>query len=657
MAFFKSQRRDALVLFLFSFFLYANTIGHDFAWDDKIVIQENERVQQGISGIPNLFLKYSSDLRQDKYGYRPITLTAFAIEYSMFGENPAGFHLMNVLYFSLLCMVVYLVLRSLFASLNLMLPFLITLFFAAHPIHTEVVANIKSRDEIFAMLFGMLALYHFNKAYVESRLKPLIWGTLFFLLAFLSRENAITFLAVIPLALLLQGPIRRKMFLKVSLLLPVLGAIAFGFVFYAATSTLGQEQTAGMGVYEENNILGNAFFYEDSYVTRVGNAFHLTTAYLGKFLLPYPLTYYSGYNTIQMWGPLGKILGALLILIGCVFLPIRYFRKNPLFAFGALFFLVTISVYLHLLQTLSDTMADRFLFLPSLGLCMMLVAGIDWLMKKFANGKQITSWKEIPMVVRSGGLVILVLLVGMTFVRNRAWADDFTLISTDMPHLEDCARAHYYYATELNLSMQNGGWDSETEASMIAHYRRSMEISDSIYYGRLELATYFLNDKDFEQGIPILEEMIDLFPQVSDPYYFLGQSFVQRELFDKAVPVLEKCLALAPNSHDATYLLAISYGKTGAYDKGIALAKQGMKDYPKATGNMYEALGYIYFDKGNMTASNQATFKLLEYGHEPYKVYATVIGRYQTLGDSVNALRYYQEAIAKGAMQAAVPPQ
>lgn len=657
MAFFKSHRTDAIVLFLFSFFLYANTIGHDFAWDDKIVIQENERVQQGIGGIPNLFFKYSSDLRQDKYGYRPITLTAFAIEYSMFGENPAGFHLMSVLYFSLLCLVVFLVLRSLFASLNPLLPFLITLFFAAHPIHTEVVANIKSRDEIFTMLFGMLALYHFSKAYSESRMKPLIWGTLFFLLAFLSRENAITFLLVIPLALLLQGPVRRKMFIQVSLILPVLGAIALGLIYYAASSTLGQDQTVGMGVYEENNILGNSFFYEDSFVRKVGNAFQLTTAYIGKFLLPYPLTYYSGFNSIQMWGPIGISLSALLVVIGCVFVPIRYFRKNPLFAFGALFFLVTLSVYLHLFRTLADTMADRFLFLPSLGLCMMLVAGIDWLIKKLGDGKQITSWKEIPFVVRSGGLAILVLLMGMTFVRNKAWADDLTLVSTDMPHLQDCARAHYYYATELNFALQNEGWDSKKEAQMIEHYRRSMELSDSIYFGRLELATYFLNGKDFEQGIPILEEMIDLFPSTSDPYYYLGQSYVQREFFDKAVPVLEKCLDLAPNSHDATYLLAISYGKTGAYDKGISLAKQGMKEYPNATGNMYQALGYIYFDKGDMTASNQATFKLLEYGHEPYQVYATVIGRYQTLGDSVNALRYYQEAISKGVMQAAVPPQ
>lgn len=652
MAVFKSPRMDAIVLFLISFFLYANTIGHDFAWDDKIVIQENERVQQGISGIPNLFLKYSSDLRQDKYGYRPITLTTFAIEYSLFGKNPAGFHLMNVLYFSLLCLVVFMVLRNLFASLNPLLPFLITLFFAAHPIHTEVVANIKSRDEIFAMLFGMLALYQFSKAYSESRLKPLIWGTLFFLLAFLARENAITFLAVIPLALLLQGPIRRKMFLKVTLLLPVLGAIALALILYAASSTLGQDQTAGMGVYEENHVLGNAFFYESGFGHKIGNAAHLTTLYLGKFLIPYPLTYYSGYNTIPQWGLLGNILSVLLIVVGFIILPVRYFRRNPLFAFGALFFLVTLSVYLHLVQALSDTMADRFLFLPSLGLSMMLVAGIDGLMKRLSGAKSITSWKEIPLGIRTGSLVIIVLFGGMTFVRNRAWADDMTLVSTDMPHLENCARAHYYYATELNIKIQNEGWNLETEALMIEHYRRSMEISDSIYYGRLELATYFLNDEDFEQGIPILEEMIELFPKTSDPYYFLGQSYVQRKFYDKAVPVLEKCLDLAPNSHDATYLLAISYGKTGKYEKAIALAKQGLKDYPDNSANMYEALGHIYYDMNDMPSSNVATFKLLDFGRDPYQVYATVIGRYQEKGDSINALRYYQIAIQKGIMQA-----
>ena len=79
----KAHWTFGLIIFLLAFIQYSNTLGHDFAWDDKIVIQENDRVQQGFSGIPELFLKYNSDLRKDQYGYRPITLTSFAIDYAV----------------------------------------------------------------------------------------------------------------------------------------------------------------------------------------------------------------------------------------------------------------------------------------------------------------------------------------------------------------------------------------------------------------------------------------------------------------------------------------------------------------------------------------------------------------------------------------------
>jgi tetratricopeptide (TPR) repeat protein len=244
----------------------------------------------------------------------------------------------------------------------------------------------------------------------------------------------------------------------------------------------------------------------------------------------------------------------------------------------------------------------------------------------------------------------------MSFVRNRVWADDFTLISSDMPHLENCARAHYYYATELNEQLQEEGWNAHSEQEMIAHYRRSMELSDHIYFGRLELATYYLNHEAPADGEIILKEMTSLFPKAADPFYFLGQRNVQTENYPEAVRNLEKCLQLAPRSHDAVYLLSISYGKTGKPQQGLDLVFQGLNTYPEARGNMYDALGHIYFDMGNMQSSVEATLTSIQFGRDPYVSYATVIGRFQSVGDSVSAMRYYQDAINRGIMQAPTTP-
>ena len=641
-----------ILIFIFAFLQYVNTLGNDFAWDDKIVIQENERVQQGISGIPDLFIKYSSDLRQDKYGYRPITLTTFAIEYSLFSESPAGYHFMNVLYFSLLCLVLFWVMRRLFDSVNPLIPFMVAMLFAAHPIHVEVVANIKSRDEILAMLFGMLAVYHFFTLYNKWKWKHLVLGSIFYLFAFLSRENAVTFLAIIPLAILVQGSIQWKSFFKSTAVLPVLGIVTYLILNYALTSQLGQEKTSGFGVYEENHILGNSFYNTHHFGDKVANAFHLILLYVKKFFVAYPLTYYSGYNQVPALQLSWQVVSGMILTLTLLVSAMIRFRKNPMMAFGILFFFISLSVYLQMFGNLSDTMADRFLFIPSLGLCMLFVGLLVHFLKPFKNAKNpIEKFSKMPIPFRGAVLSVFLLFAILTFSRNGVWKDDFTLVSTDLPHLENSARAHYYYASLLNKQLRDGVWNGAKEKDMIEHYERSMEISDSIYYGRLELAAYYNDNKRFDEGIAVLEKMVKLFPKTSDPRHFLGQAYVQLENYEDAVVQLEKSIEFAPRSHDSYYLLAISYSKTGQFDKAIAIAEDGLQKFPESSVFMYEALGHIYFDKGDLAESTKNTLKMIALGRDAYSVYATIIGRYQLKGDAENAALYYQSAVQQGIME------
>jgi hypothetical protein len=192
----------SLIIILIAFIQFSNTLGHSFAWDDKIVIQENERVQEGFSGITKLFEKHNTALRQDQYGYRPITLMSFAIDYELSNGEPGLFHFMNLVYFALLCVVLFLVLKKLFFNYSTVVPFLITLLFTVHPIHTEVVANIKSRDEILALLFCLISLIQLIKFYDLRKWQYLVYTLIFFLLGFLSKENAVVFISrEVPVAL------------------------------------------------------------------------------------------------------------------------------------------------------------------------------------------------------------------------------------------------------------------------------------------------------------------------------------------------------------------------------------------------------------------------------------------------------------------------
>ena len=177
----------ALVIFLLAFLQFSNTLTHDYAWDDAIVITENSRTQKGFSGIPEQWQEHTRQTLEDFSGYRPLTLTSFNLDIGFFGKRPGPAHAMNVIYFGLLAMVIYFTLRKLFPDHHGYFALFVTLLFVVHPLHTEVVANIKSRDEIFVMLFGMLSLIAWINLLRGDGWKWAFFSLIFLVLATLSR--------------------------------------------------------------------------------------------------------------------------------------------------------------------------------------------------------------------------------------------------------------------------------------------------------------------------------------------------------------------------------------------------------------------------------------------------------------------------------------
>jgi len=220
---FHSVQWEKFVLFVLAFVLYGNTIGHDYAFDDLLVITNNQFTQKGISGIPDLL---SSNYLAGVYGdgqstydsgrYRPLSLIWFALEDEFFGRNTHVHHFMNVLFYALTVVLLFSVLKKLFTWRNdvktqlhptfqntwcLSLPFVITLLFVAHPLHTEVVANIKSRDETLALMGALGAMWFCLKHVEQQKYRHLIVAGIIFLLALLSNEKAIAFVVLLPLSI------------------------------------------------------------------------------------------------------------------------------------------------------------------------------------------------------------------------------------------------------------------------------------------------------------------------------------------------------------------------------------------------------------------------------------------------------------------------
>jgi hypothetical protein len=149
-----------VILALVSTFLYINTTGYKFTLDDDMFYLKHESVQKGLSAIPELFSKGSLNQFDGTIGvqpYRPVTLLSFALEKQFFNNSPAASHLLNVLLYVLLIQVLFLLLKKLFDKVQPLLIACIVMIYAVHPIHTEVVCSVKSRDELLAALFGFMA--------------------------------------------------------------------------------------------------------------------------------------------------------------------------------------------------------------------------------------------------------------------------------------------------------------------------------------------------------------------------------------------------------------------------------------------------------------------------------------------------------------------
>lgn len=188
------------------FLLYGGSLQNGYNLDDDYVCENHELVQQGIKGIPEIFASRYNNSGGVMFGYRPVTIAVYAIEYQIFGESPAVGHFFNIMYYIIVCVILFFFLRNLlktkFASTIPVLPIIATAIFMTHAIHTEVVLSLKNREEILCLIFclssAMLALRYYDK----RKIIDIIFAIILLGIGFLTKESAIVFLAITPLTII-----------------------------------------------------------------------------------------------------------------------------------------------------------------------------------------------------------------------------------------------------------------------------------------------------------------------------------------------------------------------------------------------------------------------------------------------------------------------
>jgi tetratricopeptide (TPR) repeat protein len=663
------------LLFLFAVLLYSNTLNYGYVLDDGLMIKENSFTLKGIHGIGDILthdqfagIAGAQDNPIYKGGrYRPLSQVTFAIEYQLFKLNPFVGHLINIMLYGLLAVLIFFLLKNLFKdkignSWYASIPFIATAIFIAHPLHTEVVANIKSRDEIMGMMGGILVLIYSLKYFERKKISYLILSFLFFFLGLLSKESVITFLAIVPMTLFVFKKISIKEHIIILSPLIVASAIYFCIRFLVVGNTNGHAVAA--------ELFHNPFMYATT-TERYATIMLTWLKYLILLIFPHPLThdYYPKQIPIIGWADIRAILPLLIYAALIAFALIKIWKKN-IFAFGILFFLITFSVTSNLFFDLGLFMNERFMFTPLLGFALLAAC----LLVKIKSQKIIT-FIFIP---------ILVLYSIKTISRNTAWESDFKLFTTDVKTSVNSGRCNVIAGslilnkarTETNISKQTeqykqaeeylnkglgiyseneAGWSCLGEVQIyLGKYDEAVKSLAEVFRfdstnansqnNLLFIATKFEEKNLHSKALDVYKILFKHNP-VSPVYmYNIADVYQKTGKLDTALVLLERAIKLKPDYYDAYNRIAGFYGQYKKnYTKAIEYLNESYSRNPKYFSTL-ENLGIIYGLKADFNNS-------LLYFKEAYRVDSANaqlcinIGRtYDMLHDKINANEFYQKA-------------
>jgi protein O-mannosyl-transferase len=593
-----SFRVQAIILAITGFLFYCNTFSHEYAFDDVMAIVDNEYVQQGVSGIPAILTSdaYQSYLERKNGSnqlaggrYRPLSLITFAVEQQFLGvagdltgkdkdakqaSDMHERHVMNVLLYMLSAVLLLYFLRKVVFPGNAIIPFGAALLFIIHPVHTEVVANVKSRDEILSVLFILLT---FIKAfgYRESKKRSdLILAMVFFFLALLSKEYAVMLVVLLPLSFyIFSGDSMKKSF---SGLLPYLIPLGL-YAMMRLSSVTAPDEAA------QNNVMNNPYLFADA-GQKIASKLVVLLDYIRLLFLPNVLVCDYSYNQIPystFSNPLAWV--SLVLYIALIALCVSLVRKRHPLGFALSIYLLFLLLVSNFIVDIGAPMGERLIYHSSIGFAIV----VAWLLYE-ALKKAGTAASRTGMAVV---LVLLTVVCGMkTIARNRDWKNEETLFLNDIkisPNsvlVNNNAAASYMFMAKAaqDVATRNMWFDTA-----IKYFDHTIAIYPNYYLAHLNRGLCYYNEGKPSLALPDWDSVRKYSPNQAN---------------------LQRYLSIA-----GQYFLAMGmqYGKTGKTDSAIFSFRKSVEATPQSPDGWYN-LAVSLYSAGNVLEAKQAISKAVE---------------------------------------------
>jgi protein O-mannosyl-transferase len=536
----RTNQAIAISLAMITLAAYAQVAGHQFiSLDDDAYIFENAVVQRGLStaGIVWAFTTFHSA------NWHPLTWIAHMIDVELFGLWAGGHLLVNSLIHAANAVLVFRLLSR--TTSAIWCSAMVAALFALHPLHVESVAWAAERKDTLSTFFGLLSLHAYVAYAAAPNVRSYLPVAAWLALGLMAKPMLVTW----PFIMLLMDywPLRRiatsdkvggvstqRLRLiaeKLPLLLMVAASAVVTFVAQSQGGAVRAVSDASIGF-------------------RTSNAAIAYAKYLLLTFWPHDLAVYYPFSGGGV--PLLQVASAVVLLVAISVFCFLNRNKHPYLLVGWLWFIGTLVPVIGIVQVGAQAMADRYHYVPSIGLFTALVFGT-------AAAAQTWRW---PGYLRGGiAATSLLLLLPLTLMQIHRWRDSFTLFEHTLRVTPPNLLIEYNYAVVLARS---GRLDEAAN-----HFARALEIQPTYYNALVNLGLTRARQGRVAEAVPYFERAIAADPKSPKAYVHLGMAFTHLNRERDAIAALQQAVAIAPADAGARANLGLALVRSGDASEGI----------------------------------------------------------------------------------------
>jgi len=513
-----------------TFCVYAQVQGHKFInFDDDLYITDNLNVQAGLTSES---FKWAFTTSYPPY-WHPVTWLSHMLDYQLYGSNPKGHYLTNLFLHIASALILFIVLLRMTGAL--WQSAFVAAMFAFHPLNVESVAWIAERKNVLSTLFWLMTMWAYIHYAEKPTIKRYVLVFLFFTLGLMSKPMLVT----LPFVLLLLDywPLRRLKFgkersrnetleettaKKSEVLRLVLEKIPL-FILTIGLSIVTVHLQKITGAIKAMDMF--------SLQTRLINAVVSYVEYLGKMLWPEKLAvlYSHPGNTLPAWQ--GILCG--MILVGITVVSIMSIRKVPYVAIGWFWYLGTLVPVIGIVQVGGQAMADRFVYIPLIGIFIIIAWGVPELISKWR-------YKEKVLCVLAGIIISTLLLT--TWKQVSHWKNSITLYK----HAIRVTDKKFSNSTVVHNNLGIALFADQKNEESIFHYKMAIKTDPADAKPYYNLGIVLTAERKSEEAISYYKMAIGLYPNFTYAHYNLGIVLLQKGEMKEAVHHFRETIRLRP---------------------------------------------------------------------------------------------------------------